>query len=162
MNVQSLMTRSPSACRITESANEAARIMWERDCGAVPIVDSEDRVVGIVTDRDICMAAYFQGTPLSHIPVIDIMSAEPCTCEADDDVAAAERMMRQRQIRRLPVIDPDGRLVGMLSLGDVAQKVSHAPDGKQSSTDDRELLATVAAVSTPRSGGTSASGAMAH
>jgi len=156
MEVRTLMTSDPNCCVIDQSANDAARIMWERDCGVVPVLDEQGKVAGVVTDRDICMAAYFQGEPLSRISLADIMSREPCCCSPSDDVADAERMMRERQIRRLPVVDEAGTLVGMLSLGDVAQTVKSNGNGAPkrrangAAETDQELLATVAAVSTPR------------
>src|SRR5437667_119049 len=126
MRVKELMTHSPRACGVNDSANAAARIMWERDCGAVPVLGDDGHVVGIVTDRDICMAAYFQGLPLSSIQVANIMSADVCTCEAHDEVTRAEALMRQRQINRLPVVENGGMLVGMLSLCDVTQGIKRA------------------------------------
>lgn len=123
MNVKDVMTRSPKACAAGDSANDAARIMWEQDCGSVPVVDHAGCVVGMVTDRDICMAAYFQGAPLSSIPLSNIMSRDVCTCEAGTELNEAERMMQDWRVRRLPVVDEGGSLVGMLSLGDVAQGV---------------------------------------
>jgi CBS domain-containing protein len=153
MEVKALMTDNPEYCTTDQSANEAARIMWERDCGVVPVLDEQGRVAGVVTDRDICMAAYFNGEPLTRISLADIMSREPCCVGPNDDVAQAERIMQDRQIRRLPVVDDAGVLVGMLSLGDVAQTVGRSAGRKRGNgavVCDQELLATVAAVSTPR------------
>jgi CBS domain-containing protein len=168
MEVRQLMTDNPDCCTTEQTANEAARIMWERDCGVVPVLEN-GRVCGIVTDRDICMAAYFHGEPLNRISLADIMSRDICCVRPDEDVTEAEHMMQERQVRRLPVVDNGGSLVGMLSLGDVAQTVGrsnghagngHASQSSQSaqkpgngaacSETDQELLATVAAVSTPR------------
>jgi CBS domain-containing protein len=157
MEVKSLMTGNPDCCTMDQSANEAARIMWERDCGVVPVLDEEGHVAGVVTDRDICMAAYFHGEPLARISLADIMSREPCCVRPSDDLCEAERIMQERQIRRLPVVDDAGMLVGMLSLGDVAQTVNrgngsakHRGNGAVAAN-EQELLQTVAAVSTPRS-----------
>ena len=72
MQVKDVMTTSPGTCSVSDMANEAARIMWDRDCGSVPVIDAAGHVVGIVTDRDICMAAYFQGRPLSAIPLANV------------------------------------------------------------------------------------------
>ena len=150
MHVKELMTEAPRACNVADSANEAARIMWEHDCGAVPVVDSAGHVVGIVTDRDICMAAFFRGVALSAIPVVEVMAREVCTCQAEDDLGAAERLMQQHQIRRLPVLANGGTLVGMLSLSDVALGVRRSASPRQKSQDGDELLQTVTAVSEPR------------
>ncbi len=149
MRVKDLMTNTPSICRIDESANEAARIMWDHDCGAVPVVDHDGRLAGIVTDRDICMAAYFHGAPLGSIAVADVMSRDICTCEAHEELAAAEQRMRDRQVRRLPVVDGDHVLTGILSLSDVTKGVTR-PSGHPRGSDIVELLQTVAAISTPR------------
>ena len=148
MRVRKLMTVAPTTCGPNDSCSEAARIMWDCDCGSVPVVDSTGRAVGIVTDRDICMAALFHGSPLSTISLAEVMSGDLCTCHADDDVREAERLMTQRQVRRLPVTDEAGTLVGILSLGDVAQTVGR--DGRASRPEGVELVTTIAAISEPR------------
>jgi CBS domain-containing protein len=150
MRIQDVMTKSPRTCRPGESANEAARIMWESDCGVVPIVDPENRVVGIVTDRDICMAAYFQGRPLSQISLESIMSSDVCTCRESAELQEAERVMQTHQVHRIPVVDGDNRLAGMLSLSDVVRGTTRGGGLKRASGDAGQLLATVAAISQPR------------
>jgi CBS domain-containing protein len=142
------MTPSPSTCTLDDSANDAAHIMWERDCGAVPIVDRAGCVKGIVTDRDICMAAHFQGVPLSRISIATIMSRHLCTVRPDDDLSRAERVMRDHQIRRLPVVDESGCVIGMLSFSDVTRGVSR--NGGVKERDGQEALQTIAAISEPR------------
>ena len=150
MRVKEVMTTSPRACAIGSSANEAAQIMWEQDCGSVPVVDNAGCPVGIVTDRDICMAAYFRGAPLSAIPIAEVMSHDVCTCGPETDVNEAEERMRSWRVRRLPVVNNHGSLVGMLSLGDLAQGVSRNGGLRQANGEGRELLETVAVVSEPR------------
>jgi CBS domain-containing protein len=148
MRVEELMTQMPATCTSDSSCADAARIMWDCDCGSVPVVDQNGVAVGIVTDRDICMAALFHGSPLSAISIAEVMSADLCTCHAGDDVREAERLMTQRQVRRLPVIDDSGALVGILSLGDVAQSVG--TNGRAARPEGLELVTTMAAVSEPR------------
>jgi CBS domain-containing protein len=147
MRVQELMTHPVVTCHVRDSANAAAQIMWEHDCGVVPVVDDDGRLAGIVTDRDICLAAFFQGQPLSAIPLHSMMSRELCTCRPEDDVAEAERMMSTRQLRRIVAVNERGAPAGILSLGDVARRVGHGSVAKQ--RDGQELLSTVAAVSMP-------------
>jgi CBS domain-containing protein len=125
MNIGEVMTRQVRTCRITDSLNDAARIMWETDCGAVPIVDADDRVVAMLTDRDICMAAYTQGKALSEINVTIAASKRLVAAAADDSLHRAEELMRDGQVRRLPVLDADGRAIGILSITDLAR---HAPE----------------------------------
>jgi CBS-domain-containing membrane protein len=102
-----------------------------------------------VTDRDICMAAYTQGQRLSSIPVTVAMAKSVITCQADDDVDAAERSMRQARIRRLPVVDPQGQLVGILSLNDLAREALH--DGsRRDAPRSEDVTQTLAAICEPR------------
>jgi CBS domain-containing protein len=149
MQVKDLMTTSPSVCTLEDTTNEAARIMWERDCGAVPVVDRSRRVVGMITDRDICIAAYFQGEPLSQIRVADVMSRELSTVRPEDEVTKAEHLMREHQVRRLPVVTDGQILVGILSVGDLAQHVPRA-NGPRQPAENQELLQVFSAVSEPR------------
>lgn len=126
MRVRDIMTTPVHACRVGDPANEAARLMWERNCGAIPVVQEEGRVVGIITDRDLCMAAYTQGRPLASILVETAMARRVYCCRADDTVGDALAVMRDHEVRRLPVVDEDGRLVGLLSLDDLALETSGA------------------------------------
>ncbi len=119
MKVADLMTREIRACTIHESVNAAARIMWEHDCGCAPVVDGHGKLAGIVTDRDICMAAYTQGIPLDAIPVERVMSPRVISCSRSDNLETAHHLMRTHEIHRLPVVDSRGRPVGILSLSDV-------------------------------------------
>jgi len=148
MRVDELMTSKPATCARDASCAEAARIMWDCDCGSVPVVDPGGRAVGIVTDRDICMAAMFHGSPLTSISIAEVMSGNLYTCHAENDVREAERLMQQRQVRRLPVINDAGTLVGILSLSDVAQGVGR--DGKAGRPEGIDLVTTIAAISEPR------------
>ncbi len=157
LRVEQLMTGSPRSCRVGDTANDAARIMWEQDCGAVPVLGEAGEIAGIVTDRDICMASYFQGVPLTAIPVAKIMSSDVCTCRASDDLAAAAKLMRNRQVNRLPVVSDGDQLVGMLSLCDMTQGVTRAGALRQKTNAGQVLLETVAAIKEPRVPPTAAS-----
>jgi CBS domain-containing protein len=127
MHVQEIMKRNVLTCMRDHTIECAAQIMWENDCGIVPIVDEASRVIGVVTDRDACMAAYTQGKPLSEIPIWSVIaghSGRVHTCRAEDTLEQAEHVMQQAQVRRLPVIDDRGTLVGILSLSDIARHTS--------------------------------------
>ncbi len=158
MNVGQLMRRQVRTCRRDDSLNVAARIMWEEDCGCVPVVEeaSADRpkLVGILTDRDICMAAYTQGQPLTGIQVHSIMERDLATCVATDPIDVALTILRTRRLRRLPVVEGDGELVGLLSLADVARE-SHreASRVERPSVTAGAVGDTVAVISESRSGG---------
>lgn len=119
MHARQLMTTNVLSCREEDSLERAAQLMWEGDVGAIPVVDAERRLIGLITDRDICMAAYTQGCGLAARSVGGVMSQEVYTCRPGDSVAFVEEQMRRHQVRRLPVVD-DGRLVGIVSLNDLA------------------------------------------
>lgn len=151
MKVQDVMSYDVVACRAEESVNRAVQIMWEHDCGAVPVVDSEDRVVGMLTDRDVCVAAYTRGKPLWDIPVSIACSRALYSCQPDDTLQSAENVMRIAQVRRLPVVDGEGKLKGVLSLGDLATHVHRAGRGADGLSYQSVAL-TLAAISQPPSG----------
>jgi len=141
MRIEKTMTKDVATCLPGDRLSTAARIMWDRDCGAVPVVDA-GRVVGIITDRDICMAAAMRDLPLSRMRVRDSMRKEPFVCHAGDDVEAAHATMRKRQIRRLPVIDKRKRLVGIVSLNDLALGAARERGGSRVK-DERKVVRTL-------------------
>jgi signal-transduction protein with cAMP-binding, CBS, and nucleotidyltransferase domain len=98
--------------------------MWENDFGCLPVTegDGAQRLVGMITDRDICMAAYFAGRPLHEIRVADAMTREVCACNPGDDLSEARAIMREAAVRRLPVIDASEQPIGLLSLADLARE----------------------------------------
>jgi CBS domain-containing protein len=149
MTVETVMTRTVAACRADQPVSVAANLMWDCDCGSVPVVDGEGRVIGMITDRDICMAAWMQNRPPSNIPVWEAMSREVYTCAPSESVAAAERLMCSRQVRRLPVVDEEHRLVGILSLADLVRQVQRG-GGRASQVVPAEVAATLAEICQPR------------
>ncbi len=120
MEVGRIMVHDVKTCRTHDSLNIAAQIMWEYACGCVPVIDEQRRLVGFLTDRDICMAAYTQGAPLQALRVETAMARNVISCHVNDEIADAARIMREAGVRRLPVVDKGGRLVGLLSIDDLA------------------------------------------
>jgi len=150
MEVEKLMTRDVAVCSPTDPLNIAARIMWEHDCGCVPVVDGNMRPVGMVTDRDACMGAYTQGRSLHLIPVQDVMSKPVLACAPDDDLVVAEKLMRDNRIRRLAVCDLDGKLVGVISLSDIAREAERERlSGASRLVRSAELAQVLGAISQP-------------
>jgi CBS domain-containing protein len=148
MEIKEIMSHPPVTAPADSSADVVARLMWEFDCGIVPIVGNDGRLVGVITDRDICMAAYTQGKPLTQIVVASAMSRQVVACHVTDPVETAERLMRDCQIHRVPVVDSGDRLVGLVSMNDIARLAAHA---KRSGV-DREVVQTLAAICQPRVG----------
>ena len=114
------MTDAVRACSPDDPLHRAAQLMWDGDCGAVPVVDEAGRLCGIITDRDICMAAYTQGLPLSSIHVADVMSRHVHSCSPEDTLERAIGIMAEAEVRRLPVVGEKGSLRGIVSLADIA------------------------------------------
>jgi CBS domain-containing protein len=125
-NVRDVMTAPAHACHARDSLERAAQLLWEHDCGCLPVVDTDGRVLAMITDRDICMAAYTRGRPLGEMYVKDSMSRSLVSCRPDDALAQAARRMSEHGIRRLAVTDEAGRLEGILSVNDLACACSAA------------------------------------
>jgi CBS domain-containing protein len=130
MKVQDVMTETVTTCRPETNLAEAAALMWQIDCGTLPVVADGGKVVGIITDRDIAIAAGTRNLAPSQIPVGDVMSKTVYDCAPEDNIHSALKTMRKDRIRRLPAVDEEGRLRGILSMNDV---VLHAEklDGRK-------------------------------
>lgn len=146
MKVSEIMTHDVAACPSTASVAEAARIMWDRDCGIVPVTDPvTGRLCGVVTDRDALMAAMTQRQPIGEIMVASCMAHRVHHCRPDQDVDLALALMEKHAIRRLPVVDRRGRLTGMLSLNDLALAAARKGTGA-ARTLGQHVLRTMGAV----------------
>lgn len=119
MKVKDLMTAEPGFCLSGDTLVKAAEIMSERDCGFVPVVDNEMAVLGVITDRDICIALTGRNKKPSEIKAGDIITGDAACVRPNDKVQAVLKAMKKKQVRRFPVRDGDKRLVGVISLRDV-------------------------------------------
>jgi CBS domain-containing protein len=119
--VSKAMTRGVRSLTPSETVIKAAQAMQELDVGVIPVCDG-DRLVGMVTDRDIVLRGVAQGRAAEQTPLSDVMTKDACWCYEDQSVEEAAEQMREAQIRRMPVVDREKHLVGMLSLGDIATK----------------------------------------
>ncbi len=137
MNVQALMNSNVKYAGTDASVADVITVMEKNDCGAVPIVNAQNKVVGMVTDRDICLALGRRALPAAAVPVTEVMSRNVYACGPDEEVPAALQTMRNKKVRRLPVIDSSGRLVGILSMDDV---VLHAEAMKTEKIEEKPEL----------------------
>ena len=151
MRVQDLMTRQIHSCRSSDTLEQAAQLMWNFDCGCVPVCtgNGASRIVWMITDRDICMSALFQGKTLRDLHVSDAMSKSVETCRSSDSLGEAEKIMRKARIRRLPVLDGEDSLVGMISLADLAREAAHERTRHGKDITEAEVGDTLAAICAP-------------
>lgn len=129
MKVKEVMTPNAKAIWLTESLMDAAKLMWENDCGVLPIIKDGRKVIGMITDRDICMALAMRDTNPSGVSVEEVMTGLVYPANPEDDVDQALQTMKDHKIRRLPVLNVEGELEGILSMNDV---VLHAKPAKGS------------------------------
>jgi CBS domain-containing protein len=121
-----VMTPDPACCLPTDSVTRVAQIMKQEDVGSVPVVESGDskRLVGIVTDRDLVTEVLASGRSVEQATARDAMTSDPVSCSEDDDASRAVALMAERQVRRMPVVDQAGRVVGIVAQADVATRLS--------------------------------------
>ena len=119
MQLSQIITRDVETIRPDTTAREAAERMRSRDVGSLPVCDGR-RLLGMVTDRDLAIRVLAEGRDADATPVKDAMTPDVCYAFEDDDVQAAAQLMKERQIRRLPVVNRDKQLVGIVALGDIA------------------------------------------
>ncbi len=119
MKVRAIMTTDIGFCNLEDSLTKAAKIMWQKDCGVVPLVDEENKVVGMITDRDICIASATQNRKTSDIKAKEMIRGEVFSCAATDNIKTALKKMKKNQLKRLPITGESGELVGILSITDI-------------------------------------------
>lgn len=150
MKIAQIMKRDVEICGLDDNLAAVASRMWDCDLGCLPVLNELSQVVGMITDRDICMAALTRGLPLREISVPVAMSREVLSCAPDATLAEADEIMRSGQVRRLPVVDAEGKLVGIVSLNDLARVAERELGRKNRDLTPQEVTATLAAIGTPR------------
>jgi CBS domain-containing protein len=124
MTISEVMTRNPAFCAPSSSAQTAALVMQQKDTGILPVTEDafSRKLVGVVTDRDLCLAVLVRGRDPAHVWVQECMAREPVTCFLNEEVGAALRRMQEHRIRRIPVVDEAGDLKGIVSLADLVSQ----------------------------------------
>jgi CBS domain-containing protein len=124
MRIEQLMTKASTTCRSDHTLRQAAQMMWENDCGCLPVTacDGSQRLLGIITDRDLGMALRLEGGDLRELRVEDVMTEVARACNPEDPLSEAMAIMGEARVRRLPVVDGSERVIGVLSLADLARE----------------------------------------
>jgi CBS domain-containing protein len=128
MIVKQIMNRDVTSCGPDTTLEAAAILMWDNDCGTVAVVDAGGKAIGIITDRDICMAVALQHKAASEIKVQEIMSRQLFTCQPESDIMNALKTMSYQKVRRLPVTNSNGQVEGIISIEDL---IAHAERGRR-------------------------------
>lgn len=144
MKIKEVMTPDAKATWITESLADAAKTMWENDCGILPIIKDGRKVVGMITDRDICMATAMRDRKPSAISVEEVMNRIVFAAEAEEDIEQALQTMREHKVRRLPVLNLEGELLGIVSMNDIVLKAKG--NGKKPQIDYGDVVKTYQAI----------------
>lgn len=145
MKIEEIMTADVKFCHSSDNLAEAASILWSNDCGILPVVDEAGKVVGMISDRDICFATVTRNRLASEITVGEVSGSQLVhSCTPNDDVQEALKIMQEHQIRRVPVVDSAGELRGILSINDVILAAEASGWGRGVSF--QEAMATLKAI----------------
>jgi len=146
MRVKEVMVGTPYTCPKDENLGVATELMWKANCGFLPVTDSEGKICGVITDRDICMALGTRNKVAGDVSVREVMSNRLFACSPEDEIHVALLTMREGRVRRLPVIDSDKRAVGVLSMDDVLIHAEASGSGKVVELSTDEVVRTYRAI----------------
>jgi len=146
MNTEEIMTRNVKCCRPETNLAQAATLMWDNDCGALPVVDDENKVMGMITDRDIAIAAATKGRLATDISVGEVMSGNVYACALSEDINSALKTMRREKVRRLPVVGKDGKVAGILSINDIVLQAEQTKGRQSPEISYEDVMSTFKAV----------------
>jgi CBS domain-containing protein len=147
MKVKELMTATPYCCQPETNLGAATELMWNGNCGFLPVVESDGKVFGVVTDRDICIALGTRNRLPGEIKVSEVITSQKLFyCCPDDDVHVALQAMQTGRVRRLPVITHGGALTGIVSMDDILLKAEPMSVGKQPELSSDEVVRTYRAI----------------
>jgi CBS domain-containing protein len=151
MLVRDVMTGAPIYCSAKTNLGEAAALLWSRDCGMLPVVDAEKKVIGVVTDRDLFFALGTRNKRAGEITVGEVAPAKPYVCKGEDEIHAALEIMARHKVRRLPVVGNEGRIEGVLSMDDVVLHARPRTPGRQQDLCYEDVIATMKKIYETRS-----------
>jgi CBS domain-containing protein len=143
MKARDIMTADPTSASVNDSAAQAARLMREKDCGSLPVSDATGKIVGVITDRDLAVRGLAEELG-PDARVSKLMTLFPYSCSPDDDVQAVEKIMAERKVRRVPVVDENQHCIGVIAQADLARAAT-----QKAAVTDREVVLVVERISSP-------------
>jgi len=146
MKVKEMMMGTPYFCRPDTNLGSATELMWNANCGFLPVEALDGKVIGVVTDRDICIALGTRGRLAGEIIVSEVMTGKLSSCLPDDDIHLALQTMKEGKVRRLPVIAKNGTLVGVISMDDILVRTEPVSLGKEPELSTDEVVRTYRAI----------------
>jgi CBS domain-containing protein len=149
MKVSEVMTRNVQSCSVDTNLAAAAMQMWNGDFGTLPIVDDQDKVIGMITDRDICIAAATKHQDIANIKVGDVPTGQVHSCTPETNVRDALKTFERARVRRLPVADEHGKLKGILSMNDIVLRAAEERGEKSSGVSYADVMNTFKAICAP-------------
>jgi CBS domain-containing protein len=150
MKVQDIMTSDVQCCSMDTNLASVAKLMWDTDCGVIPVVNVERQVLGMLTDRDICMACVSKNRTPSEITARETVSAKSYRCKVSDDIHTVMDIMKREQVRRLPVVDEEGILRGVISMNDIILLAGETKGGKDPVISCDDVARTLKGISAHR------------
>ena len=142
MKVKDIMMGTPYHCQPDTNLGSATELMWNANCGFLPVKSTEGKVIGVITDRDICVALGTRNRPAGEVTVAEVLTDKLYSCAPDDDIHMALQTLKEAAIRRLPVISPNGTLVGVLSIDDILVRAEPSSLGKTPELSSDEVVRT--------------------
>jgi len=155
MKVRDVMTKTPASCSPNTNLAVVVETLWNHNCGVLPIVDSDGKLLGVITDRDICVALGTRNQVASEIAASDLSSGKLVIGKPDDDLRTALLTMAEAKVRRLPVVDAQGRLAGIVSITDIL-RTSTGRNGELSAEDVVKTLKQISTSGVERAKGAAA------
>ncbi len=149
MKITEVMTKDVQSCTPETNLADAAMRMWENDCGTLPVVDTDGKVIGMITDRDICIAAATKHQDIAGIKVNEVTTGQVQSCTPETSLRDALKTFEQARVRRLPVVDDDGKLQGILSMNDIVLHTGEERDKKGTGVSYADVMNTFKAICEP-------------
>lgn len=146
MKVRDLMTKTVASCRPETNLAAAGALMWESDCGVIPVVDEHRKVIGVITDRDVCIALTTSDRRASSLKAGDVLTKQAVVCGADADIESTLQTMREHRIHRVPVVNKAGMLEGIVSMNDFVLRAQKPVGRKKPDISYEDVVETLQAI----------------